>query len=452
MPARLRQAVRAQPVVCLGICLIALLFAASGSAAELQRRTYLGLQFDLQDRSAPGLAVTSVMPGSTAEAAGIRPGDRLTSVGEVNLIKAFEDLRAELARTPAGQRIFMRYYRGPNRAIRVSPPLGVLPREEVPGSLVRYEQVSVDGIRQRLILTEPIDGSRALVFYLQGLSCRSVDYWLDVDHPVKQLIDGWAAAGYATARLEKRGQGDSDGPDCSALSFEDERRGYQAAIEALAGRGFDGRIFLFGHGLGGVLAPLIASRNVAGIMVYGTVAEPWLDHMMRNFERQDRLAGLSEVEIAERQVLREAFQEGLLVEGRTPAELRERIDGVESLEDVRLASDEHYNERSVAFFVALGAHDPARAWRQVWQPTLAMHGSYDWVSSRADHERIARLTGGKFQSLPGLGPEFLSYAGEAQSFVSRGTGRFSGELVDATVAWMTTVPLPEPLRGSRSGE
>ncbi|MEM8769939.1 MAG: alpha/beta hydrolase, partial [Pseudomonadota bacterium] len=419
-------------------------FSVAVSAAELQRRTYLGLQFDLQDKSAPGLAVTAVMPGSTAAAAGIRPGDRLTSVGEVNLIKAFDDLRQELGRTTAGQRIFMRYYRGPNNAIRVSPPLSVLPREEVPGSLVRYEQVSVDGIRQRLILTEPIEGSRALVFFLQGLGCSSVDYWLDVENPVKRLIDVWAAAGYATARLEKRGAGDSDGPECSDLSFEDERRGYQAALEALAGRGFDERIFLFGHGFGGVLAPLVTSRAVAGVMVYGTVAEPWFDYAMMNFERQDRLAGYSEEEIARRQTLREAFQTGLLVEGLTPAELRERIDGVENLEDDQLATDDHYDGRSVAFFVALGAHDPGRAWRQVWQPTLAIHGSYDWKSTRQDHERIARLTGGKFQTLPGLDHDFMRYESEQQSFVSQGTGRFAGTLVDATVAWMTTVPLPEP--------
>ena len=38
---------------------------------------------------------------------------------------------------------------------------------------------------------------------------------------------------------------------------------------------------------------------VAGVMVYGTVSKSWFDYMMENFERQDRLAGLTDGEIAD---------------------------------------------------------------------------------------------------------------------------------------------------------
>ncbi len=407
--------------------------------ADLARRTYLGLQFDLSDRQGPGLLVEQVFPGSTAEAAGMRAGDRLTSVGDVKVLNDFDELRAELKRTAPGERIGLRWYRGSNRVIRVAPPLLTLPAESMPDSLVRYESVSLDGIRQRLIVSRPVsEEPQGLVLYLSGLGCSSHDYWLQTTSPVKRLLDGWAAAGYATARLEKRGVGDSEGPDCSALGFEDERRGYLAALEHLAARGYKGRIFLFGHSLGGVIAPLVATDAVAGVMVYGTVSQPWYDYMMENFERQDRLAGLPDDEIEARQKLRKAFQEGLLFGGESPEELIDRLPGSEALPDVQLAEESLYFGRSVRFFTELAAVDPARAWRQVWQPVLALHGEYDWVSGRADHEQIARLAGGKFQSLPGMDHGFLGYESLNESFVARGTGLFDEEIVRATLAWMAT--------------
>jgi pimeloyl-ACP methyl ester carboxylesterase len=378
----------------------------------------------------------------------MRPGDRLTAVGNVSPLERFDDLRAELAGTPAGSPILLRWYRG--RIVRrVSPPLGVLPIEAVPGSLVRYDSVAVDGIQQRLILSEPLEGADAVVFYIQGLGCSSVDFWLDTDNTVKRLVDGWAEAGFATARVEKRGMGDSEG-DCGTLSFEDERRGYAAAIRRLVAHGYGRRIFLFGHSLGGVMAPQLVDDQVIGVMVYGTVGEPWFDYTMTNFERQDRLSGLSEAEIKARQTLRAEFQTGLLFEGLSPAELILRRPEAAELGDVQLADNEHYYGRSVEYFGQLAAVDPERSWRRVWQPVLALHGEFDWVSDRADHERIARLSGGKFLSLKGMDHGFLRYDTLEQSFVSRGTGLFDPAIVEATVTWMRASRVPE--RSPRSDQ
>lgn len=429
--------------IIISIALLCALLTAAGTvvAGELPRRTYLGLQFDLEDRSGPGLMVADVLPESTAKMAGMRAGDRLTSVGRIDSLASFPELRDELARTPAGQRIALRWYRGPNRVHRVSPPLGTLPMESVPESLVRYDQVEVDDIAQRLIVSEPVAGAKALVLFLQGIGCGSHDYWFDTDSPVKMIIDGWARAGYATARLEKRGVGDSGGPDCGALSFADERRGYLAAVTQLAAQGFAGRIFLFGHSLGGIIAPLVATNAVAGVMVYGTVSVPWYDYMMSNFERQDRLAGIGGEVLADRQRLRAEFQKGLLFEGEAPGVLKAKIPGVAVLEDVQLADDEHYYERSVEFFTELAVVNPERAWRQVWQPVLAVHGEFDWVSDKADHERIARLSGGKFLSAGGLDHGFLHYGSLKESYQAQGAGEFDPVIIEATIAWMTAIPI-----------
>jgi len=418
-----------------GALIILLLACSTATAMELPRRSYLGLQFDLSDRNGPGLLVSAVLPRSTAEQVGMRTGDRLTSVGRISSLETFDELRAELAATPSGRQIPLRWYRG-NRVRRVAPPLGVLPAETVPDSLVRYDAVAVDDIRQRLIVSEPVEGANAVVFYIQGLGCSSLDLWFDSDNTIKRLIDGWASAGFATARLEKRGLGDSEGEDCGSLSFEDERRGYAAAIQRLVELGYENRIFIFGHSLGGVMAPQLINNDILGVMVYGTVGVSWFDYMMDNFERQDRLSGLSDTEIRGRQALRSEFQKGLLFEGLTPAELIDRLPDAADLEDVKLADADHYYGRSVEYFEQLGAVDPERVWRRVWQPVLVLHGEFDWVSARSDHERIAGLSGGKFLSLTGLDHGFLNYDTLEQSFTSRGTGRFDGSIVDATVTWM----------------
>ena len=148
------------------------------------------------------------------------------------------------------------------------------------------------------------------------------------------------------------------------------------------------------------------------------------------------------------QRLRAEFQKGLLYNGETPAELIARRPGTEALPELQLAEDEVFFDRSVRFYTELAGVEPARAWRQVWQPVLALHGEYDWTSARADHEQIARLTGGKFQSLPGMDQGFLSYESLSESYAARGTGEFDEEIVKATLAWMatlvTTPPTAEP--------
>ena len=125
--------------------------------------------------------------------------------------------------------------------------------------------------------------------------------------------------------------------------------------------------------------------------------------------------------------------------GLTPAELKERLPAAEDLEDVRLADDSHYYGRSVEFFGQLAAVDPVRTWRRVWQPVLALHGEFDWVSARHDHERIARLSSGKFLSLAGMDHGFLRYDDLEQSFVARGAGTFDPAIVQATVTWIEAI-------------
>ena len=51
------------------------------------------------------------------------------------------------------------------------------------------------------------------------------------------------------------------------------------------------RVFIFGHSMGGVMAPLLAADvPVRGIIVYGTIARTWTEYWLENLRRQMELA------------------------------------------------------------------------------------------------------------------------------------------------------------------
>jgi hypothetical protein len=421
MRLRCESSVPARGIGPLAVLLIGLLLLAGATAsepAELPRRAYLGVSFELTDSGGAGLLVSAVRPGSTAALAGLRPGDRLTSVGTIEDLTVLarraggdglSALRVALSDVMAGSRIPLRWYRG-GRVYRVAPPLGTLPEERVPGSRLRYDSIALDGIRQRLIVTVPDAGAAALVLYIAGIGCDSQDYWLDTDRPVKRLVDGWASRGFATARLEKRGVGDSEGADCAAQSFEIERLGYAAAVARLTALGWSDRIVLFGHGVGGVIAPLVGTDQVAGIIVYGAPAQSWDEH---GTERP-------------------------VADGGTPSMLADRKGAAGS-------------GRSAAYHRQLASVDPQRAWSRVWQPVLAVHGDCDRTAVATDQQRIAGATGGKFLSLSGLDESFGRDAGGEPCVATPGTGLFGSGIVSATASWIQTLPLGEPIHAAMPG-
>ena len=67
------------------------------------------------DPDAPGLQVGGVMPGSTAEKAGLRPGDVIVEVDGAEVLD-FEDLRGALRAKKVGQEVTLRVRRPKDRA------------------------------------------------------------------------------------------------------------------------------------------------------------------------------------------------------------------------------------------------------------------------------------------------------------------------------------------------
>jgi len=357
-----------------------------------------------------GVRLADVGAGSMAEAAGLRGGDLIVAIAGVavnDLASLGAALRAAGATEPGTTAEIELVRDGQRRSAAAA--VVRQPYEALAG--VVYGELAVDGARLRTIATD-VGESRGVIAVIQGIACESIDFADATDVPLAGLIAGWAAAGWDSFRFDKRGVGDSDGGPCRDCGFEveldDARRALAQAGELARARGVP--LFVFGHSVGGIVTALLAAEcGAAGVMVYGTPVMRWLACLKDSVERQLRLRGASEDELAER---------------------------VAKLDE--LASVGELNGRSAAYHRELDRVDIEAAWRRVTAPTLVLRGEHDWVVRDDDQARIAELSGGTttIVDLPGLDHLFGWHADRAASLRDYGVGAFDPAIVERTLAWL----------------
>ncbi|TVQ71110.1 MAG: hypothetical protein EA363_06565 [Balneolaceae bacterium] len=118
---------------------------------------------------------------------------------------------------------------------------------------------------------------------IPGYTCASIEH-LRETHPYRRLIDAYVDAGYVTLRIEKSGLGDSwNTPECASTDLHDEIESFEQGLKTLRSLPYvdPSRIIIYGHSMGGVVAPAISARHdIAGVIAYGTVALSWFEYML----------------------------------------------------------------------------------------------------------------------------------------------------------------------------
>jgi len=263
-----RSSRRGSPTAALGVLLTVALSAQSADT-PLPRRPALGVALAPHD---PGVAVTAVVDGSAAKAAGVRAGDVIRGIDGV-VMRAPQDVIDAVAKHRAGEAATLEIDRDGTiepRAIR----LGSVALETLPDTTFEYGSVTIgDGSRLRTIVSVPQrTGRMPAVMLLQGGGCGSIDVPLAADNPLSGVLRRIAAQGYVTMRVDKSGVGDSQGPPCAEIGYTQELDGYRAALAALKRHpSVDAdQVYLLGISLGGMFAPIVAAENpVRGIVTFG---------------------------------------------------------------------------------------------------------------------------------------------------------------------------------------
>ena len=352
------------------LCLLLLALGIERSSAmELARRAYLGAAIEPEGTR---LLIKSVFPGGTAEAAGITPGDALIRIDDAP-IGGPEELGRVLRRYRAGDRAAFLVERA-GTPIRTSAVFKPRPLESSPEFDVLYDAVIVNGAKHRVIVTRPNGaGPFPAVLLIGGLGCYSLDA-LQPTSPYHFILYGLTRKGFVTMRVEKTGEGDSEGPPCRSpeadLQFAVARS--VEGLRALKRYGFvdPKQVFVFAHSIGpleGVVA--INQEPVAGMIAAETIGRDWLSYHTEIAYSQPLLLGKPYDAVEAEARAHALCNARFYIQKQTPEMLAR--EAPECLDKLPLSAVSH------RYLQQIGELQSAEQWKAADVPVLVTYGTSD---------------------------------------------------------------------------
>jgi pimeloyl-ACP methyl ester carboxylesterase len=428
----------------------------ANSDDELKRGAFFGAKIapvtgEVRERlkldAGSGVMIDQVIKGSTADGAGFQSGDVLLSLNGEKIAGTGEFVRA-IGGSKADTSIAIAFRRGDDVRIE-NVKLKARPLETSDSYDVVYGSVPSRAGRLRTIVTRPrTEGKHPALFLIQGIGVFSIDNPSGAIGTYKTIIDDFTRHGFVTLRVDKPGCGDSEGGPARDVDFDTELDGYRQALKMLKGREDvdPNKIFIFGHSMGGVMAPLLSAENpVHGIIAYGTISRTWIEYMLENTRRQMELAGAAPAEIDRYLRTEAAMLAYLYSEKLSPKIIAERYPQLRERLTQTVAQDRYVFDRSLSFFQQLADKNLAEAWQTFGGHVLAIWGKGDYVSNEDDHALIARIVNryhpghGTFRAIEGI-DHGLNRSGSGQeSFNASQSGQektFNPTFLELCHAWI----------------
>ena len=323
------------------------------------------------------------------------------------------------------------------------------PRESYPNIDVIYDSVRApDGKRLRTIITKPRNakGKLPVIFVAGWLSCDSVEAPAGTKDASGLVFQSLARLPQFTLfRLDKQGVGDSEGV-CAETDFDLELSGYRAAFRALKNYEFidTNRVFILGISNGGGFAPLIPEsqaeqQQVRGYISVGGWAKTWFEHMLEIERRRFALMGKRPAEVTEAMKRAMTLYYEWLIKGRPVGDIFKEQP---QLADLWPEGKDHAHlyGRPLAFYQQLQKLNLAAAWSRVTAPTYALHGEFDWIMSREDHQLIAAYVSANSEDayayeVPKMGHTFQHYLNLADAFKDK-EASFDPKVIGLLTDWL----------------
>ncbi|MFC5269009.1 alpha/beta fold hydrolase [Adhaeribacter terreus] len=444
----------------LSLLFLCFLIAFQLQAQKLKRKAFLGVKpQELNDSIAKanklqvnsGLLVLEVSPNSTAESLKLKPQDVVTSINQKSissipqLVESFQNLREN-------EKVEITVQRGKKKLKLKGKTLGKPYEKPDATTDVIYDQVKFGNGYLRAIITKPKgEGKFPAILFIPGYNCGSIDNY-NVGAYGK-LIKGWNEKGYAVMRIEKSGMGDSENTvPCAEVDMYTEIASFETGYKHLKTYNFvdTTNLFMFGHSMGGVIAPVIAEKyQPKGVMVYGTVFRPWFEFMIDLIRKQNIMTGADYVENEKlTRQMQTLFYEFFVLK-KSPAEIAQNPN-LTALAAKELDYKPNSNlmwGRHYKFWQQLDELNMAQSWRNTRSNVLAIWGSADWISfEEEEHTIIADLVNkynpgkGTYLKLANTNHGFIKMPGMIEgiklSSPTYNEQNFNYDLVAETDKWM----------------
>lgn len=379
----------------LTVLLAGLALAWQVQAQELPRKVFIGIRMErITDDArrimgldiAGGVLVSEVFPNSTALAAGFKKGDILLSIDGKQAAEP-ADVITVLKGRKTGEK-FSYELRRAKKKITGTGTFRSMPEERYAGLQMEYTSANTPTGRQRMIISKPANVARKLpaILFIGGIGCYSLDFPFDSTQSEVQLLNTLSRAGFLCARAEKPGMGDNYATKpCNEVSFMEETRGYADMINNLKRRNDvdSNSIYIIGHSMGGVFAPLVAERTrVKGVVAYGTIGSNFLEYLVKTRRTIGIAEGMSPQETDE--LVKNACECSAyyFAEKLSSEQAEQKQKGCGELVSI-------FDLRSRAYNDELYALSIPGMWSRYTGKALLLWGSADYISAADDHRLIA---------------------------------------------------------------
>ena len=241
-----------------------------------------------------------------------------------------------------------------------------------PGTL--HQTVQIDGANYQAIITKPdTPGKHPALFLIGGLGCYSLDN-LKPDDPFSQLLSGLTQRGYVTMRVDKNGEGKSEGPPCDSPQSDLQLavRRSVAGLNALAAADFVDRdnIFILAHSIGPLEGVLVAQKfPVRGFIAAETIGRSWFEYELENARQQMHIIGQPYDEADRTVRVMERCMHRFFVDKQSPAQILKT--SPECKESVNTFGV------SYTYLQQIADLDLAVEWKKVDVPVLVTYGTSD---------------------------------------------------------------------------
>ncbi len=356
-----------------------ILFQYTGFALQPPRKALMGL---LLSPVKEGLRIDSVMPNSTAAALKLKKNDvlRVFNDAPINSLDAYYQLASQVR---TDEPVKLELVRN-DKKILVSGKGVIRPYEISDIADVSYDWVKFRQGYLRTITRRPKGKTNVpCILLIPGYGCGSIENYSNSYNG--RLMNEWLKNGYAVVTIEKSGLGDSyNCAPCSEADLATDIESFDAGYSYMEQLPFADKtkLFIWGHSLGGMVAPEIAHRHSPrGVMVFGTVFRPWSEFLLEMHRVQKPLLeGMSYEKTEEFTRLIQKVYFEFFVLKRSREQLYENPayrDIVAGELEYKAGSNNMWG-RHWRFWQQIDSLDLAKTWSELNCPVLVINGGTDY--------------------------------------------------------------------------